>query len=97
MGYVRSHKFCCCIPVRLGVFVMSTVGLLGATIVAAVGWHGAVNRGASLRIAFSITFLSFYRATTPEQEPGCFHCAHFHLLYHPCHRFPLWVRSLDAT
>ncbi|KAH9991997.1 hypothetical protein BJV74DRAFT_835667 [Russula compacta] len=44
MGYVRSHKFCCCIPVRLGVFVMSTVGLLGATIVAAVGWHSVVDR-----------------------------------------------------
>ncbi|KAI0260776.1 hypothetical protein BC834DRAFT_899314 [Gloeopeniophorella convolvens] len=44
MGYVRSRKFCCCIPVRFGVFIMSTLGLIGGSIIAAVGWHGATHK-----------------------------------------------------
>ncbi|KAI0056130.1 hypothetical protein BV25DRAFT_1646828 [Artomyces pyxidatus] len=39
MAYVRSRKFCCCLPVRFGVFVMTLIGLLGGTIVAAAGWY----------------------------------------------------------
>jgi len=37
-GYVRSQKFCCCLPVRLGVFVMSLVAMVGGSFVAAIGW-----------------------------------------------------------
>jgi len=35
---VRSRKFCCCLPVRLGVFVLSLVAMIGGSFVAAVGW-----------------------------------------------------------
>jgi len=38
MVYVRSHKFCCCLPVRFGVFVMSLVTLLLGGLVAVGGW-----------------------------------------------------------
>jgi len=38
MAYVRSRKFCCCLPVRFGVFVMSVAALLGGGLVAVVGW-----------------------------------------------------------
>jgi len=41
MAYVRSHKFCCCLPVRFGVFVLSLLslflgGLLGVGGVVAI-------------------------------------------------------------
>ncbi|KAI0045925.1 hypothetical protein FA95DRAFT_1494794 [Auriscalpium vulgare] len=39
MGYVRSRKFCCCLPVRFGVFLFTLLGIVGGGIVAAVGWH----------------------------------------------------------
>lgn len=35
---VESRKFCCCLPVRLGVFVLSLLSMVGGSIVAAVGW-----------------------------------------------------------
>ncbi|KAJ6546697.1 hypothetical protein DFH09DRAFT_1367228 [Mycena vulgaris] len=38
MVYVRSKKFCCCLPVRFGVFVMSFLALIGGGIVSAAGW-----------------------------------------------------------
>ncbi|KAI9457608.1 hypothetical protein BJY52DRAFT_1098811, partial [Lactarius psammicola] len=44
MGYVPSRKFCCCIPVRFGVFIMSVLGFAGGSIIAGVGWHAATHR-----------------------------------------------------
>jgi len=38
MVYVRSRKFCCCLPVRFGVFVMSIAALLVGGLVAIAGW-----------------------------------------------------------
>ncbi|KAF7338727.1 hypothetical protein MSAN_02194900 [Mycena sanguinolenta] len=43
MAYVRSHKFCCCLPVRFGVFVMSLAALLFGGIVAVAGWIQVKN------------------------------------------------------
>jgi len=36
--YVRSRKFCCFLPVRLGVFVLSLIAMLGGSFIAAIGW-----------------------------------------------------------
>jgi len=38
MVYVRSRKFCCCLPVRFGVFAMSLSALLFGGLVAIAGW-----------------------------------------------------------
>jgi len=38
MVYIRSRTFCCCIPVRFGVFILSLLGVIGAGILAAAGW-----------------------------------------------------------
>ncbi|KAF6760372.1 hypothetical protein DFP72DRAFT_1003576 [Ephemerocybe angulata] len=35
---VESRKFCCCLPVRLGVFVLALLCMAGGSIVATVGW-----------------------------------------------------------
>jgi len=35
---VRSRKFCCFLPVRLGVFVLSLLAMVGGSFVAAIGW-----------------------------------------------------------
>lgn len=35
---VRSSKFCCCLPVRFGVFVLSLLAMVGGSFVAAFGW-----------------------------------------------------------
>ncbi|KAJ7472239.1 hypothetical protein B0H11DRAFT_2282809 [Mycena galericulata] len=43
MVYVRSRKFCCCLPVRFGVFVMSLAALLGGGLVAVAGWIEVKN------------------------------------------------------
>ncbi|KAJ7254703.1 hypothetical protein B0H12DRAFT_1114907 [Mycena haematopus] len=43
MVYVRSHKFCCCLPVRFGVFVMSLAALLLGGLVAVAGWIQVKN------------------------------------------------------
>ncbi|KAJ7705296.1 hypothetical protein B0H17DRAFT_1193001 [Mycena rosella] len=43
MGYVRSHKFCCILPVRFGVFVMSIAALLGGGLLAVAGWIQVKN------------------------------------------------------
>jgi len=36
--YVRSRTFCCCLPVRLGVFILSLLAMVGGSFVAAMGW-----------------------------------------------------------
>jgi hypothetical protein len=35
---VRTRTFCCCLPVRFGVFVITILGMLGGTLLAVVGW-----------------------------------------------------------
>jgi len=37
-SYVRSRTFCCCLPVRFGVFLLSLLGLAGGGLVAIIGW-----------------------------------------------------------
>jgi len=37
-GSVRSRKFFCCLPVRLGVFVLSLLSMIGGSFTAAAGW-----------------------------------------------------------
>ena len=38
MAYVRSRKFCCCLPVRFGVFCMALIGLVGGGFFGVAGW-----------------------------------------------------------
>lgn len=38
MFTVETRKFCCCLPVRLGVFILSLLAMVGGSVVAAVGW-----------------------------------------------------------
>ncbi|KIM76853.1 hypothetical protein PILCRDRAFT_825831 [Piloderma croceum F 1598] len=38
MVYVRSRKFCCCLPVRFGVFVIAILGIIGGGLVSVAGW-----------------------------------------------------------
>jgi uncharacterized membrane protein len=37
-SYVRSHTFCCCLPVRFGVFVLSLLALAGGGLLSILGW-----------------------------------------------------------
>jgi len=37
-AHIRSRKFCCCLPVRLGVFALSLVGMVGGSFVAAMAF-----------------------------------------------------------
>jgi len=36
--YVRSNTFCCCLPVRFGVFLLSLLALAGGGFLALIGW-----------------------------------------------------------
>jgi len=38
MSYVRSQTFCCCLPVRFGVFLLSLLALAAGAFLAVVGW-----------------------------------------------------------
>jgi len=38
MGYVRSRKFCCCLPVRFGVFCMALLGLAAGGAISIFGF-----------------------------------------------------------
>jgi hypothetical protein len=37
-SYVRSQTFCCCLPVRFGVFLLSFLAFAGGGLLAIVGW-----------------------------------------------------------
>jgi len=45
MGYVRARTFCCCLPVRFGVFVMTFLGLVGGSLITAAGIIQAKRTG----------------------------------------------------
>jgi len=36
--YVHTRTFCCCLPVRLGVFLLSLLALVGGAVLATIGW-----------------------------------------------------------
>ncbi|KAF8908076.1 hypothetical protein CPB84DRAFT_1813345 [Gymnopilus junonius] len=38
MSVVRSRKFCCFLPVRLGVFILAILAMVGGSFTAAAGW-----------------------------------------------------------
>jgi hypothetical protein len=37
-SYVRTRTFCCCLPVRFGVFLLSLLALAGGAFIAVIGW-----------------------------------------------------------
>lgn len=37
-SYLHTHTFCCCLPVRLGVFLLSLLAFAGGAFIAAIGW-----------------------------------------------------------
>jgi len=38
MVYVRSRKFCCCLPVRFGTFSIAILGIVGGGLISIGGW-----------------------------------------------------------
>ena len=47
MGYVRSRKFCCCLPVRFGVFCSAFIGLIAGGAFGGFGWYAVHEEGES--------------------------------------------------
>jgi hypothetical protein len=45
MSSDRSHTCCVIFPVRVGVFITSTLFLICATLFSFAGWYGALHRG----------------------------------------------------
>jgi hypothetical protein len=45
MGYVHTRTLCCCIPVRVGAFVIALLGLIGGTLITVAGIIQAKNSG----------------------------------------------------
>jgi prepilin signal peptidase PulO-like enzyme (type II secretory pathway) len=43
MTYIRARTFCCCLPVRFGVFILTILGMLGGTFLAVFGWLAIVK------------------------------------------------------
>jgi len=62
MVYVRSKKFCCCLPVRFGVFVMSLGALIGGGFVAVIAWIQVTHLKANPLPKDSETSLYVYAA-----------------------------------
>ncbi|KAG5734987.1 hypothetical protein E4T56_gene17921 [Termitomyces sp. T112] len=67
MAYIRSRKFCCCIPVRFGVFILSILGFLGGFSVCIIGW-------------FAISQLWKHPLPTPDTVGLWLHAALFTIL-----------------
>ncbi|KAI0281862.1 hypothetical protein BGY98DRAFT_912943 [Russula aff. rugulosa BPL654] len=44
MGDLRSRTFCCCIPVRYCVLIMSMLGCIGGSVMSGFGWDSAVHK-----------------------------------------------------
>jgi len=64
MGYVASRKFCCCLPVRFGVFVMTVLGIVGGAVIGGVGWYetqhlGSLHLTKNNEIALYISAVSY--------------------------------------
>src|SRR5712672_495010 len=97
MSSVRSHTFCCCIPVRFGAVIMTTLFLLGGSVFAAVGWHGATHKGTWASYSSRLTSLTFCRTITPDPQPGSFPRHLFHFIYPPCLILALRVRLFCAA
>jgi len=45
---VRSRTFCCCLPVRFGVFILTILGMAGGTLLAVVGWLQTIRMQGTL-------------------------------------------------
>jgi len=43
MVYVRTRTFCCCLPVRFGVFILTTFGVLVGGLLSVGGWLQVAN------------------------------------------------------
>jgi hypothetical protein len=67
MVYIRSRKFCCCIPVRFGVFILSLVGVLGGALICFAGW-------------VQVYQLRNHSSTTPDRIAIWLHSSIFTLL-----------------
>ena len=52
MTVAQGRRFCCCIPVRLGVFVLSFVSLIASGLVAGVVWV-ALAKGPANHVHFA--------------------------------------------
>ena len=70
MGHLPSHTFCRCIPVRLGVLIMSILGCIGGSVMAGFGWNSAVHKGKrrlSLLYRVLIVFVDETYLTTNQE------------------------------
>jgi hypothetical protein len=43
MTYVPSRTFCCCLPVRFGVFIITLLGMAGGVAFGGLGWYEVVK------------------------------------------------------
>jgi hypothetical protein len=54
---VPSRKFCCCLPVRFGVFIIAVLGIIGGGAFGAIGWFEIVKYKGQLS---KLTQISLY-------------------------------------
>jgi|ERR1700728_3859252 hypothetical protein len=66
MVYVRTRTFCCCLPVRFGVFILTTFGVLVGGLLSVGGWLQVANLGES----FNNPFVFPYKLTNPYLFSG---------------------------